>query len=153
MEKPPGEGSPHVPALHPKLLQPLFLGCSAHTSSSARQSPGIAILQLDLRGCKKPQNLSQNRKTLQTPQPHLRQELYEAPDANTALQQPFLLLVPKEPGSGEDLLGCLPGQMLLPWFTFGFLCKALLIMHLSLSSGEICHIPTLEMFFPPDNTL
>lgn len=82
----------------------------------------------------------------------------ETPDANTALQKHFLLLIPKAPGSDKDLLGCLPGQMLLPWFTFGFLCKAplasppsLLIMHLP--SGEICHIPTLEMFFPPDNTL
>lgn len=62
----------------------------------------------------------------------------EAPGASTALQQHFLLLLPKEPGSGEDLLGCLPGQMLLPWFTFGFLCKALLASPPSLL---VMHVP------------
>lgn len=53
-----------------------------------------------------------------------------APGANTALQQ-HLLLIPKEPGSGRDLPGCLSGQMVL-------LCCG---SHLGFSARHCLHLP------------
>lgn len=117
-------------------LCPPVPGCSAHASSSAFATAGSPKI-----------SPSPEKTPTDTSAP---------PGAGAPRVRPtlpavtFLLLIPKERGSGRIYWNVCLDKCCCRGFTFGFL------LHLPkpaydamcLPSGEICHIPTLEMFFP-----